>query len=476
MTTNRRDFIKHTGFAGAGLLVSGMMQAYANTPDDLLAIKQQADRKQAQHFNMCGYAAPKLEVVRVGLVGLGNRGSGAVERLIKIEGVEIKALCDLRPEKTDAAKKMAEASGHQPELYNGHPEAWKKLCERGDLDLIYILTPWALHTPMAVFSMEHNKHVCVEVPAAKTLEECWQLVETSERTRKHCMMVENCCYDFSELLTLNMAQQGFFGEIIHCEGGYLHNLQELMFSQQHFYQMWELIESYKRVGNLYPTHGLGPLCQVMNINRGDKMDYLVSVSSSDFILGDLAKEYAVKDSFYKPFVGKPYNGSMNTSTIRTQKGKTIMLQFNVTAPRPYSRNQLITGTKGIGQKYPEPARYARGDEWLKAEEYKALEEKYAPTIIKKIGELAKQVGGHGGMDFIMDWRTIDCLRNGLPLEQDVYDAALWSSISPLSVWSVANRSNSINVPDFTGGAYKTNRPIDISMTTGGTTNVKLSMI
>lgn len=473
MTNNRRNFLKHAGLSGAGLLVSGMMQAYANTPEELDKIKGQSERKEPQHFNMCGYAAPKLETVRIGVVGIGNRGYGAVERLIKIEGVQIVGLCDVRPERTQLAQKLVEAAGHKPTLYDGSAEAWKKLCERKDIDLVYILTPWALHTPIAVFSMNHDKHVCVEVPAAKTLEEAWQLVQTSERTRKHCMMMENCCYDFSELLTLNLARHGFFGEIIHCEGGYIHNLQELMFSKEHFYQMWELIEAYKRKGNLYPTHGLGPLCQLLNINRGDKMDYLVSVSTNDFILGDLAKEYAKKDSFYNEFVGKPYNGTMNTSTIRTKKGKTIMLQFDVGSPRPYSRNQLVSGTKAVGQKYPEPARYATGHEWMTAEEYKALEEKFQPPIVKKIGEMAKQVGGHGGMDFIMDWRMIDCLRNGLPLEQDVYDAALWSSVSPLSVWSVANRSNSISVPDFTGGSYKTNKPLDISMTTGGTTKALL---
>lgn len=473
MHNNRRDFIKQTGLSGMGVLVAGMMQAYAGSTEDLDSIQEQAERKQAQHFNMCGYAAPRLDVVRIGVVGIGNRGYGALERLIKIEGVEIRALCDLRQERTAIGKKLVSGAGHSPDMYSGKKDSWRKLCGRGDLDLVYILTPWEFHTPIAVFSMNHGKHVCVEVPAAKTLEECWQLVETSERTRKHCMMVENCCYDFSELLTLNMAQHGFFGEIVHCEGGYLHNLQELMFSKDHFYQMWELIEAYKRKGNLYPTHGLGPLCQVMNVNRGDKMDYLVSVSTSDFILGDLAKEYAAKDDFYMPFVGQPYNGTMNTSTIRTSKGKSIMLQFDVGSPRPYSRIQLISGTKGIGQKYPEPPRYATGHEWLTAEEYKALEEKYQPPIIKKIGELARQVGGHGGMDFIMDWRTMDCLRNGLPLEQDVYDAALWSAVSPLSVWSVANKSKPITVPDFTSGAYKVNKPIDISMKTGGTTKVKL---
>jgi predicted dehydrogenase len=468
MANSRRQFLQTT-VLGVG---AWFLPAYASSAEDVDKILQQAQQKMTgPRFNMSGYAAPKLDVVRIGFIGLGNRGSGAVERMTRIEGVKINALCDLRPAQVEKARKLVEASGHKPALYSGGPEEWKKLAERDDLDLVYILTPWAWHTPMAVFAMEHGKHVCVEVPAAKTIEEAWQLVKTSEQTRKHCMMVENCCYDASELLTLNMARQGFFGEIVHCEGGYLHNLQDLMFSKEHFYQMWELEEASKRVGNLYPTHGLGPLCQLLNINRGDKMEYLVSMSSNDFITGPLAERLAATDPFYKQYAGRKYNGTMNTSTIRTSKGKTIMVQFDVSSPRPYSRIQLVTGTKGSGLKYPEPARYATGHEWLKPEEYKALEEKYMPPILKKIGGLAKGIGDHGGMDFIMDWRTIDCLRNGLPLDQNVYDAALWSSVAPLSVWSVANHSNSIDVPDYTGGNWTTNVPVDISLSTGGTTKV-----
>ena len=453
-------------------LAGAWMSSYAGTPEDLDRIKEAADYTPPQTFNMSGYATPKLDTVRVGFVGIGNRGFAAVTRMNKIEGVEIKGLCDLRPERVKLANDLVKASGHAPGLYHSDPEAWKTMCARKDIDLIYILTPWALHTPIALFSMNHDKHVCVEVPAGKTLQELWSLVETSEKTRKHCMMVENCCYDFFELTTLNMARQGFFGEIIHCEGSYIHPLTELLFAKDRFYQMWELNEIVSRKGNLYPTHGLGPLCQLLNINRGDKMDYLVSVSSNDFILGDEARLLAAKDDFYKPYAGRSFNGNMNTSTIRTNKGKTIMVQFDISSPRPYSRIQLVSGTKGIAMKYPEPSRYATGHEWLGEAEVKVLQEKYTPEIVKKIGETAKQVGGHGGMDFLMDWRTIDCLRNGLPLDQDVYDAALWSSVSPLSVWSVANRSNSINVPDFTRGAWKKNAPVDISMSKGGTTGVK----
>ncbi len=465
MNKNRRDFLKLTGLSGIGLATA--QTAFANA--EII----QEEKKHIQKFNMSGYAAPKLPVVRVGFIGLGNRGMAAVERMNKIEGVQIKALCDLREEKVSEAAKMISPQGHQPKTFHTSADAWKKLCEMTDLDLVYIVTPWALHTPMAVFSMNHDKHVCVEVPAAKTIEECWQLVETSERTRKHCMMTENCCYDFSELLTLNMARQGFFGEITHGEGAYLHNLQEYVFSKDRFYQMWELEELSKRTGNLYPTHGLGPICQVMNINRGDQMDYLVSMSNNDFIMGETAKKLATDDPFFKPYVGRHFNGMMNTSTIRTHKGKTIMVQFDVSSPRPYSRIQLVSGTKGTALKYPEPARYSKDHEWLTPEEYKSVEDKYTPPIIKKIGEAAKQVGGHGGMDFLMDWRTIDCLRNGLPLDQDVYDAALWSSIGPLSEWSVAHRSNSVDVPDFTSGSWKTNKPVDISMKEGGNTKVLL---
>lgn len=420
---------------------------------------------------MCGFAAPKLDTVRIGFIGLGNRGPAAVERMTHIEGTDIKALCDIRSGKVNAVKKSLEGSIHKPDIYAGKEDEWKKLCDRKDIDLVYIATPWALHTPMAVYAMKQGKHVCVEVPAAKTIEECWELVTTSEQTRKHCIILENCCYDFFELLTLNMVRQGLFGEIVHGEGAYLHTLFEGNFSKEKYYDMWRLKENFRN-GNLYPTHGLGPVAQAMNINRGDKMDYLVAVSGKDFQMAAEANKLAVKDDFYKPFAGKKYRGNMNTTTIRTNKGSTIMLQHDVTSPNVYSRIHKISGTKGSCIKYPPPGRIAFGHEdWLNEEAYKKMEEQYTPNIVKKVGEMAKQVGGHGGMDFLMDWRTIDCLRNGLPVDMDVYDAALWSSIAPLSEWSVAHRSNSIDVPDFTSGSWKTNQPVDNSLEKGGNTKV-----
>ena len=462
MKTNRRNFIRIAGLTGAGVAGSGLMKTYGSGLDRM----PKADQK----YNMCGYAAPKLETVRVGIIGLGSRGPGAVERMTHIEGVEIKALCDLRPERIDVAKTRLGNSSHDPVAYSGTEESWKKLCDSDDLDLVYICSPWHLHAPMAIYAMNQGKHVCVEVPAAKTIDECWELVETSERTRKHCMMLENCCYDYFELLTLNMARQGFFGDIIHGEGAYIHDLLDINFSKEKYHEMWRLKEN-QRNGSLYPTHGLGPIAQIMDINRGDRMNYMVSVSSDDMMMQKMADELASTDEFYTPFAGKTYRGNMNSTTIRTIKGRTMLIQHDVTSPRPYSRIHLVSGTKGMASKYPDPPRISQGHEWFTEEEFKSVEEKYEPKIVAKVGELAKEVGGHGGMDFIMDWRNIDCLRNGLALDQDVYDAALWSSIGPLSEWSVANRSNSIDVPDFTRGSWKNNQPVDVSLEKGGGTKV-----
>lgn len=471
MNSNRRNFLRNA-LLGAGLVASGQALNATISNSDSGVPKKANGMKQ--RFNMSGYAAPKINKVRIGFVGLGMRGPGAVERMSFIEGVEIVALCDQYDDRVEKMQKFLEKQGlPRAKSYSGSKDTWKVMCENPGIDLIYITTPWEWHTPMAVYAMNHGKHAAVEVPAAKTIDECWQLVETSERTQKHCMMLENCCYDFFELLTLNMARQGYFGEIIHGEGAYIHNLLDLNFARENGYaEMWRLKENQHRNGNLYPTHGLGPICQVMNINRGDQMEYLTSMSSADFHMAVRAKNLAEKDNFYKEFATDHYRGNMNTTTVRTFKGRTVMIQHDVTSPRPYSRIHLISGTKGVASKWPGPARIATSHAWLNDAEMKILEEQYTPEIVKKIGEMAKKIGGHGGMDFMMDWRLIDCLRNGLPLDLDVYDAALWSAIAPLSEKSVANRSNSIDVPDFTRGSWKTNKPVELTLKGGGTTGVE----
>jgi predicted dehydrogenase len=468
LKNNRREFLKLSGLAGLGI-AGDIPGSFAEKPADYLS---HPPYEGSAAFNMSGYGAPKLDTVRIGFIGLGNRGPNHLKHALKLENVEIKALCDLRPEKANAAKDLVKDSGNDPKIYTGKEDAWKALCAEKDIDLIYIATPWNLHAPMAVYAMEQGKHVAIEVPAAITLDECWQLVKTSESTKKHCVILENCCYDFFELLTLNMARQGFFGEIVHTEGAYIHDLLKGNFSKEKYYDMWRLKQNYRN-GNLYPTHGLGPVSQVMNINRGDKMDFLVSVSGIDFTMGAMEKELSARDDFYKPFENKKFRGNMNTTVIRTAKGRTIMLQHDVSSPNVYSRIHKISGVKGSALKYPLPGKIAVGDEWATPEEYKSLEEKYTPAIVKKIGEMAKEVGGHGGMDFLMNWRLIDCLHNGLPTDIDVYDAASWSVIGPLSEKSVANRSNSVDLPDFTKGNWKTNEPVDVNLEKGGNTKVKI---
>lgn len=477
MKTNRRKFFQIASVASAGVLSGGLSscnhQETTNNESQLAAIKEAAGKIHAQQFNMCGYAAPKLGKVRIGFIGLGNRGPGAVGRMSKIDGVEIVALCDKDLSQVTKAQKILSKNGLEPaKEYGGNEDVWKEMCESPDIDLVYICTPWKLHTPMAVFAMENGKHAASEVPAAVTVEQAWQLVETSERTKKHCMMLENCCYDFFELLTLNMARQGFFGEIVHVEGAYLHTLIDSNFGKDSYSDMWRLRENQSRNGNLYPTHGLGPICQVLNINRGDKMEYLTSLSTNDFQMEKRAVELAAEDDFFKEFATNSYRGNMNNTIVKTTKGKSILIQHDVTSHRPYSRIHVVSGTEGVAQKYPLPGKIAKGHSWFDDDELRVLEEQYTPKIVKLVGEMAKKVGGHGGMDFLMDWRLIDCLRNGIPLDQNVYDAALWSVIAPLSEWSVANRSNSINIPDFTNGAWKTNIPVDITLSQGGTTGVR----
>lgn len=479
MNSNRRSFLK-MATAGTGGLFLSSLAGYASVGalNEAIQENQRKTKSHKQLFNMCNFAAPAIPIVRIGYVGIGGRGSGAVSRMTNIKNVEIKALCDIREVAVKSNQETLKSRGLPAAAeYFGSETAFKKMCERDDIDLIYIATSWDWHTPIALYAMEHGKHVACEVPTAKTLEEAWQLVETSERTRKHCMQLENCCYDFFETLTINMAQKGLFGELIHGEGAYIHPLMETMFSKpnkptDYVYEGWRWKENQLN-GNLYPTHGLGPVAMAMDINRGDAFEYMTCMATNDFMMEQMAEKLiATGDPFYKQFGNKHYRGNMNTSMIKTYKGKTIMVQHDVSSPRPYSRLHTLSGTKGFAQKYPEPGRITLGhSEGSTPEEMKKYEELYTPEVVKHVADAAKVIGGHGGMDFIMDWRLIDCLRNGLALDMDVYDAAAWCAVTPLSVWSIANRSNSIDFPDFTGGTWKSNKPVDLTLRGGGNTTI-----
>ena len=395
-----------------------------------------------------------IDTVRIAFIGLGMRGEGAVYRYTFLEGVKVVALCDVIPDKVTKANEILRERGlPEADVYTGEDD-WKRVCERDDIDLVYVCTQWDLHTPIAVYAMEQGKHVALEVPAALTIEECWQLVNTAERTRRHCIQLENCNYDFFEMATLNMAQKGLFGEIVHAEGAYIHDLRFLNFNDSTgYWNMWRLKHNQEENGNLYPTHGLGPIAHILNIHRGDRMEYIVSVSSNQFGMTAYAKEKFGDDSDYAK---REYlNGDMNTSIIKTVNGKTLMLQHDVTSPRPYSRIHMVSGTKGFAQKYPRKGSSLEpdGHSYISESALDSLLSEYEHPIVKEVGMKAKEVGGHGGMDFIMDYRLIHCLRNGLPLDMDVYDAAEWSSIIELSRISVANSGKPVKVPDFTRGKW-----------------------
>lgn len=416
--------------------------------------------RPAGQTDLVGFRCDPIETVRVGFIGLGMRGPGAVERFTYIPGVEIKALCDLYPDRVESSQEILRNAGFPEAAEYSGEEGWKQVCERDDIDLIYVATPWLLHTPIAVYAMEHGKHVALEVPAAMDLDECWQLVNTAEKTRRHCMMLENCVYDFFELTTLNMAQHGLFGEILHVEGSYIHNLEEFWDAYQ---GNWRLDFNEKFRGDVYATHGLGPACQLLDIHRGNRMTYLVAMDSKAVTGPKLTEKYNGREN--PDF----QNGDHTMTMIQTASGQTIHLQHDVMNPRPYSRMYQLTGTEGFANKYPVSGYAFRSPEkiegvpdhenlsmhsFVPADVMKALMEEYKHPIHKELEEIAKKVGGHGGMDFIMDWRLVYCLRNGLPLDQDVYDAAEWSCMGALTRLSLENNSMPVEVPDFTRGAWK----------------------
>ncbi len=424
-------------------------------------IETPAPARPAGQTDVLQLTANPLPVVRVAFIGLGMRGPGAVQRMTHIEGVEIVALCDIEKDRVEKVNQMLEKRGlPKAQEFYGDAEAWRQVTALPNVDLVYIATDWKTHATMGVQAMKDGKHVAIEVPAAMTMEEIWELINTSEQTRKHCIQLENCVYDFFELTTLNMVQQGVLGEVIHGEGAYIHGLQPYW---DEYYNNWRMDYNRTHRGDVYPTHGLGPVCQAMNIHRGDKMNYLVSVDTKP--IGNPAHIKATTGETVTDF----RNGDHTCTLIATEKGKSILIEHDVTSPRPYNRMYQLTGTKGFANKYPVQGfaldkgeidpEVAGNHENLNAHRFvpddvrTQLMQKYKHPIAIPIEEKAKQVGGHGGMDFIMDYRLIYCLQKGLPLDMDVYDLAEWCCLIPLTEMSLDNNSQPVEIPDFTRGAW-----------------------
>jgi hypothetical protein len=474
MTSTRRDFLKTAALSGAGIAGAGMIGcSRAKSSDPFI-------RSKRQIFNMSGYAAPRLDVVRIGIVGLGNRGTGTASRLACIEGVEIKALCDLEPDRVQRAAGQIADYGHKPDFYSGDEDAWKKMCERPDIDLIAIATPWHLHTAQCVYAMENDKHAYTELPAATTMEECWQLVETSERTRKHCVQMSASCAGGTSATILNMVRQDFFGDLVHGEGCYIHTLTGFyLFDKEMYHNMWRLNENIGSSGNLYPQHGMVPIMQMMDIGYGDKLDYCCSISSNDFELGPTAERLAGEDDFWKEYVNRNYRGNINSTIFKTVKGRTIVMQHDVTTARPRGRS-MLSGTKAFFE--TGPTRLSTSEkhtgwghyDWLSDEEFQEVTQKYNPETNRRFAELIRMAEQSDRGSYYrtsqVDWRLIDCLRNGLPVDMDVYEAATSSAVTPLSIYSAHNKVFVENIPDFTNGAWETNqRGLDINFERGGGT-------
>jgi hypothetical protein len=404
------------------------------------------------------FSVAAIPLVRIGFVGVGLQGGSHVRNFLRIPGCQITAVCDIRSERTAWASKAITDAGHPaPSVYDRGPRDFERLCETEALDLVFTATPWEWHVPVMLAAMKNGKHAATEVPAAMTLDDCWAIVEAAERHRKHCVMMENCNYDRMEMMAFNMVRQGLFGELLHAEGGYLHDLREIKFENRNE-GLWRRAWSQKLNGNLYPTHGLGPIANCLDINRGDRFDYMVSMSSPSRGLQDWAREHFPPDA---PQRKETYAlGDVNTSLIKTARGRTLMVQHCTNLPRPYSRINLVQGTKGLFSGYPHRAYVegrGRAHQWVDAA---TLLPEFEHPLWREIAAQA-QGAGHGGMDYIEDYRLIKCLREAQPLDMTVYDAAALSAVVDLSVRSVRREAAPVPVPDFTRGRWRTAKPLPI---------------
>jgi predicted dehydrogenase len=452
---SRRDLLKAAALASAGLALPGPFSNAIAEHVSAVSHPDLAPPAPPNRKSMRAVPFEKHDVVRVGMVGTGLRGRSVLRELLGVDGVRIIALCDLVPAKAQQAAKMVTDAGRpEPALYTGTDHAFEQLVARDDLDLVYTATPWEWHVPVLLAALAHGKHAAAECPVGTTLKDLWSLVDASERSRRHCLQLENCNYGYTEMLVNRMVHEGVFGDVLHAEAAYLHDLREILFETKDE-GLWRRAWHTRVNGNLYPTHGLGPVSWYLDVHAGDRFDYIVSVSSPERGLS-LYREAKLDKS--DPRWREHYVcGDLNTSIIRTVNGRTVMMQHDVSNPRPYSRHNRVMGTKGTFEDYP-PRIYVEGQEG--GEKFQPLSDdlkkKFEHPLWTQLGEKA-QSGGHGGMDYVMAWRLIQCMRDGLAPDYDVYDAAAWSAPFPLTEMSVAKGSAPMKFPDFTRGDWKTPR-------------------
>ncbi len=445
MNTNRRNFLKTFSAAGAGLVV-------------------------APHIAKAGSLSKKKEgEVNIAFIGVGGRGRSHVRRSILTEGVKITAICDIDPEAISKTQKMLRDAG-MPEaaVYSNGEYAYLEMLKRDEIDGVIISTPWLWHTKMAVATMKAGKYAGLEVSAANTIEECWDLVNTSEETGIPCMILENVNYRRDVMAVMNMVKQGLFGEVVHARCGYRHSLLGVKFNEDLKFgdgakgeARWRTQHSLKRNADVYPTHGLGPIAAMLDINRGNRFLYLTSTASKAVGLKDYIEEHPQGGKDH-PHAKLPWKlGDIITSIIKTTNGETIIVTHDCNLPRPYSLNFHVAGTDGVtdfdyGHRRIHIEGQTEGHGW---DEFKAWQDKYDHPLWKQYGEKASG-SGHGGMDFFVTREFINAVKEQRQPVMDVYDAAAWSAVTPLSEASIAQGSAPQYFPDFTRGNWVKRKPVE----------------
>lgn len=456
---SRRRFIRLSALSAAFL--GAKPGQLMSTAEANALLDQKLGTPSSTGSSVMGLKKAPITQVKVGFIGVGSRGSFHTTLInALLPKAKITAVCDIQLDQAQKVTEKLKKSGQTPRTYGGKADSWKEMIKQDDLDLIIIATPWEDHASMAVAAMRAGKHVAVEVPGAVTLQECWDMVNTAEETQLNCMMLENVCYGDEELWILNMVHAGLFGTLTYGEAAYIHDLKEALFKKDSYYHDWRIRHNLAFDGNLYPTHGLGPVAQYMNIGRGDRFDYMVSMSSPQASMTEYSLEVNSDNEFYNRSDFK--HGDMNNTLIKTAQGRTILVQHDVVTPRPYSRKNVLAGTKAFHEGYP--SRFSmkgKGHDWLTGEELKKIQEKYKHPIWNQLKDEIAKNGGHGGMDFVMMYRLIDCLNRGVALDMDVYDGADWSVVTALSQVSLDLGSVPVRFPDFTRGKWKGLRKLGI---------------
>lgn len=464
-SSSRRHFLQSLGLiTGAFALGStpAMAAAKSSSPADN---SETLPARSSGAIYMGDFCAPKLDRVKIAFIGL-SRGFTHLASSCAIEGVDIVGVCDLHQDLVDrSVKHVRDKTGKVPAGYSKGPEDYLRMLRECKPDAVVISTDWASHVPLACNCMKNGAHSFIEVPLSPSMKELWTLIDTSETTRKHCMMLENVNYGRDELMFLNIVRLGLIGELLHGEAAYIHNLRDQLLQTDRGEGSWRTAYMEQINGNLYPTHGLGPVAQYMNLARGeDTFDSLVSLSSPALGRAAFARTHLPDD--HKWNAGHFICGDMNNTIIKTGLGRTVLVQWDETTPRPYSRLNLIQGTAGTLAGFPTRVageKLGKGNyhEWIEGKDIDSIYEQYDHPLWKRIGDQAKKMGGHGGMDFVMMYRIIESLRQGTPMDQNVYEGAFWSSVVPLSAQSVANGGMPVRFPDFTRGSWKTTKPLSI---------------